>query len=416
MRTIFLCAQRELKRHKGRAFGNIFGYFVTIGFMVVLGHLFLYSDLATKAIMEGTGTHFMAFVPAKTDDATNPAPRIDDRMTAVKVPIDFRSEGFLANTIPTRVFSLDLLAELKRHPDLIRDASPYLMFRLAEQGTGNPLTIGGFDPANQQAVGSTCCARGDLRSGEFLVPGDSGAVMLEEGFALGRQRKVGDTISLGGEMFRVKGIINPGVRPAKVDVYLPFPDAERIINRRLRTPLKNEMNVVLVEVAGAPKQDAAIGKVRDLLKSGIVTSYACYKPASEVLGINRRTVLLISIFIGVAVVLFSMKSQYASVIERRRDFGILKAVGWSDAVIFKQVMMESFLQGAVGGLCGCVAGLAAIFLLPVQAMTGQQVAPFVSLPMLALGLLVAMAAGLAAGLFPAWGAVRRRPAECLRQL
>jgi len=410
------CAQRELSRHKGRTFSNIFGYFLAIGVMVILGHLFLFSDLAIRAIMEGTGIHFMAFIPAKAEDATNPAPQTDDKRISIKVPIDFQNEGFLANTIPTRVLSQEALKELRQYPNLIKDASPYLMFRIREGNTGNVFSIGGFDPTNKQAVGSTCCAKGDLIKGEFLRPQDKGMAMLEQGFAQGRELKIGDSITIGDESFKIKGIINPGVRPAKADVYLPFQDAERIINKRLRTPLADEMNVVLIEVAGASKQDAAIEKVKEILKAGIVTSYACYKPASQVAGINRNTAILLSLLVGLGAMLFSMKSQYASIIERRRDFGILKAIGWPNSSIFQQVMLESLLQALVGSILGCILGATIIFTLPIRSWLGQNTSSFISVQILGLGLLLSVVAGLIAGFVPAYSAASERPLKNLRQL
>jgi len=426
---ILQCARRELARHSGRALANVLGYGLAISFMVILGHVFLFSDAEMKRIMAGTGTHFMAFVPARAEDATiplaspggtasatSPVPPTDDKRVAIKPPLDFQHEGFLANTIPTRVISLSVLDELKQFPDLFKDASPYLMFRMRESRTGLVFSVGGFDPANNQAVGSTCCAKGDLVSGEFLTPQDRGLAMLEEGYARGRMLKIGDIIGVGGDTFKIKGIVNPGVRPAKVDVYLPYPDAERVISRRLRIPLDKEMNVILIEVTHALRQDAAIEKVKELLQAGIVTSYACYQPASQVLGLNRRTATMLAVLLALGVMSFAMKSQYASIIERRRDFGILKAIGWPDGVIFRQVLAESLLQSIAGGVVGCLAGLATVLFLPVQSLIGPGVTTFVSAPVIGSGLFIAAAGGMIAGLYPAFEAVRQKPAECIRHL
>ncbi|OQA05369.1 MAG: macrolide transporter ATP-binding /permease protein [bacterium ADurb.Bin374] len=416
MRKIFVCAGREITRHKGRALGNAFGFSLAIGIMVVLGHLFLFSDAAMKEIMSGTGTHFMAFVPAKPEDATNPAPVIEDAQVGIKVALDLSYEGFLANTVPTRVISKEKLDELLKFPELIKDASPYLLFRMREGTTGNVFSVGGFDPANKQAVGSTCCAKGDVISGEFITPQDTGVVMLEQGFAETKGLTTGASISVGGETFRVKGIVNPGVRPAKADVYIPFVEAEKLISKRLRTPLQNEMNVILVEVANALRQNEAIEKVKELLKAGIVTSYACYQPASKVLGINQKTLILLEIVFVISVVLLSMKSQYASIVERRRDFGILKSIGWANHLIFRQVVAESAFQAVAGGVIGCMAGIAAISTLPLGTMIKPDFTPYISAQIIGIGLLVSLLSGMIAGLVPAFSAVHLKPAETLRQL
>jgi len=59
-----------------------------------------------------------------------------------------------------------------------------------------------------------------------------------------------------------------------------------------------------------------------------------------------------SIILLVAATLFSLKSQFGSVVERTKDIGILKAIGWADFDITKQIFFEALLQGLAGGIVG----------------------------------------------------------------
>lgn len=334
-----------------------------------------------------------------------------------KKPIDIRNEAFLANTVVTKLLPISLVGEVRKHSDLIQDASPYLLYRFKHDLDGHLFTVGGFDPANDQAVGTTCCAKGDITEGVFIKPGDSGLVLLEQGYAVGHGLKTGDSVLVASETFRAAGIVNPGVRPAKADIYMIFHDAERVINRRIKSPLLQEMNILLVQVTDSQKQEAAIEKVKSIMQEGVATSYACYKPAVEVMGMNEMSVWLISVVLGMGAVFLSMKSQLASVVERRHDIGILKAIGWTNNLVVRQILLESGIQAFLGGILGCTTGVILIYFVPIKAMIGIQARldPSVSPIVLISALFLAAIGGITAGALPAWSAARQNPADELRR-
>ncbi|MBF0407616.1 MAG: ABC transporter permease [Candidatus Riflebacteria bacterium] len=436
MKSLFKCVFRELLRRKGRFLSNVFGFFLAVGIMVVMLNILFFSNAVEDSILNGTGVHFMTFLPGCTEVASlTPAEMnaliasgtIPDRCKEMckeclgcnKKPFDLKNEGFIANGVITKIIPFSVASEVIKFPELFKDVSPYLLFRIKDSSDGHLFTVGGFDPSNKQVVGTTCCANGDLTSGSFINPGDSGVALLEEGYAKARNLKVGYSfIKLSGETFPVIGIVNPGVRPAKADVYISFKDAERVINRRIRSPLFQEMNILLIEVASALKQDAAIEKIKEILKSGLVTSYACYRPASEVIGISARSAGLVTLALGLSAIFLSMKSQYTSVIERRHEIAVLKAIGWTNANIVIQILTEAILQALIGGLTGCLAGVLFIYFVPVKIILGVQtvIEPSISPMVLLAGILLAMAGGSIAGFFPALHASRQSPAEALRRI
>ena len=54
-------------------------------------------------------------------------------------------------------------------------------------------------------------------------------------------------------------------------------------------------------------------------------------------------------------ILFAAKSQLISVVERRGDIGVLKAIGWSGRQVVTLLLAESVIQGLIGGLLGGLA-------------------------------------------------------------
>ncbi|HUU16407.1 MAG TPA: FtsX-like permease family protein [Sedimentisphaerales bacterium] len=405
MSDIWKCAWRELIRRKGRTLANILGYLLAVAIMVVLVTILIFSKNAASGVLSGTGTHFIAFVPASMPQ------------NSVKL-LDEQNEGFIAMGVAAGLIHETFVGKVKQLPT-VRDAAPYLLFRLKDPETQRTFTIGGFDPRNNLAVGTTCCAAGDVLSGRFLWPGDKGVVMLEEAYALSAKLSIDSKITIAGSTFSIIGILNPGIRPGKADVYMHIDDARQVIKKRvIGSPIDDKINVVLVEVASSKVQDDAIMDVKELLPDLVVSSYACYKPASKVMGMNEGGVWLLTMIIGICAVLFALKSQLTSVIERRRDIGILKAIGWTDRDVVSQILAESVLQAIIGGILGCLVAVAILLFVPIEMLSGIEagVHIIISSWVLVLGFALAFLGGIIAGSFPAFIAARQRPADALRSI
>jgi len=100
-------------------------------------------------------------------------------------------------------------------------------------------------------------------------------------------------------------------------------------------------------------------------------------------------------------------SLLASVLERRREIGVLKAVGWCTNTVLLLFLYEGALIGVLGGLAGAVLG-AGVFTALYET---------VSLNLLWIGLAGAglpVVVGLLAALYPALVAANVPPAEAVR--
>ncbi|HQG28584.1 MAG TPA: ABC transporter permease, partial [Candidatus Ozemobacteraceae bacterium] len=125
-----------------------------------------------------------------------------------------------------------------------------------------------------------------------------------------------------------------------------------------------------------------------------------------------------ALLLGFLAAAFGLKSQLASLRERRRELGILRSIGWPSAAIVRQLLLEAAFPGILGGLAGAVAAAAAIPFVSLEYWTGVPArVDFVVIPgVAALSVFLAVAGGLAAGLPVGWLAVRTPPAEQLRSI
>jgi len=111
-----------------------------------------------------------------------------------------------------------------------------------------------------------------------------------------------------------------------------------------------------------------------------------------------------------------MNTMFISVIERRRDIGIMKAVGMSRVKILYAFLSESILLGILGGLVGCASGVAVSKLAESLSTRFYEVTMAVqfSPKTLMFGFFFALALSTLSGLYPCWRATSYRPVECLR--
>lgn len=403
MTDVWICAWRELRRRKARTVVSIIGYAAAVAVVIVIGSQLRHSREAADFILSGTGTHFIAFVPG----TTNPCPGC-----SMKCPKS-SAEGFIANGVNSAVFSENIVEQVRRIPS-VKAAAAYLCFRFESQEDGHTFVVGGFDIKNADAVGSTCCAATDIIKGRFLNNDDHSSVMLEEAYAKAHNFDVGDKVRIADRDFDVVGVVNPGVRPAKVDIYMPYNEAQDVINVQLPSQsIFGEANVILVEVKSSTLQDEAMHSVRALLRGMVISTYGCYRPAASVIGINERAAWILMWILGTAIVLLAAKTEWSSVIERRREIGILKALGWSNGNIINQILAGSVLQAFGGAVTGVLASMILLLLLPHQKAAGVH---NIYWGMTGIVLVIAVISGLVAGIIPAIGAVYRRPAEALRSI
>ena len=120
---------------------------------------------------------------------------------------------------------------------------------------------------------------------------------------------------------------------------------------------------------------------------------------------------LLAVFIGAVGMLNTM---LMSVLERTREIGVLRSLGWRRRRVLGMVLKESLILGMIGGVCGIPLGLGLGGLISMAGIWGRALGPLYTPRLFVQAIVVAMIAGLVGGLYPAWRATRLRPVEALR--
>ncbi len=114
----------------------------------------------------------------------------------------------------------------------------------------------------------------------------------------------------------------------------------------------------------------------------------------------------ISLFVGAIGV---MNIMFVSVTERTREIGIRKAIGATRRSILLQFLFESSAICLLGGLVGILLAAATTAVINATLLPAS-----LSLPILAIAIVVSVLVGVVAGVAPAWRGARLDPIEALR--
>jgi len=260
--------------------------------------------------------------------------------------------------------------------------------------------------------------QGHLADGSFLNPATARypAVVLgaDAAGALGVNRADGSVLVwLGRHWFSVAGILDPLPLAPELDrsALIGYPVAERLLHsagypaeiyvRTNPTSVAAVEGVLAATADPAAPQDVAVASPIDAL-----TARADATAAFQGLFLGLGAVALLVGGIGIANVMV------ISVLERRGEIGLRRALGARRAHIASQFVAEAALLAVSGGAIGAVLGG---FTTTVYAAVRHWSA-VVPVTVLLGAMAIALAIGILAGLYPAMRAARLAPAEALRIL
>jgi putative ABC transport system permease protein len=217
-------------------------------------------------------------------------------------------------------------------------------------------------------------------------------------------------IWLGGQWFYVAGILGPATLTPTIDAsvlvgypaagkYLGFDGHPSAIYLRTETSRVNAVHDLLAAQADPENP----GEVSVALPSAALVAQAEAKSALSVLFLGLGAVALLVGAVGVANIMV------ISVLERRSEIGLRRALGATKGHIRIQFLAEAVLLAAGGGVAGVVTGVIA------TAVYASGRGWAIVIPPLAWGggLGAALLIGGVAGLLPALRAARMSPTEAL---
>ncbi|MGZ4401426.1 MAG: ABC transporter permease [Gaiellaceae bacterium] len=302
-------------------------------------------------------------------------------------------------------------------------------------------TIGGIDPA-QQSIGLVTPSQ--LSSGRFISKAGGHEALVSAAYAKRKSLHLGSTLDLNGTTFKIVGLVRPPLGGQTADVYIPLAQLQKLAGQ------KGLANVVLVRATSSSDVANVQREIEQALGSGAQVASAKQVAASingslvDAANLSHNLGLVLAIIAAVAAFLLAALLTLSSIGKRVREIGTLKALGWSQRLVVRQVLGECLATGVAGGLVGVALGVLAAAAvgafgpslsassttgaggandvlglgqaLARTASTSVSLTAPLSLSLLLFGFALALAGGLIAGGAGALRAARLRPADALRQM
>ncbi|MFH0753147.1 MAG: ABC transporter permease [Candidatus Omnitrophota bacterium] len=256
----------------------------------------------------------------------------------------------------------------------------------------------------------------DLKITGESIQSDHDALL---GFAAAKRMKksVGDKIRIRGEDFQVCGIFSSPSLIEDGGIIVPLKTLQRIkkaqgkvttISFRLdnRDSLKvdaaqrQEMTRYIQERISALFPDLEVKDMQDFASA----------PFTVVFSFTWA----ISVIVFLIVILGIVNTMTTAVLERRKEIGILLAIGWQKRRIVLMVILESAVYGFWGGMVGLLIGYGMMKVLATFPVIGGFIQWRFDLLIIVKTLALSLGVGCLAGIYPSVRAVSIQPVDILR--
>lgn len=354
-----------------------------------------------------------------------------------------------------------LLTAVKAVPN-VEGLSPrvHLWGLMGNEQRSQVTRILGVDAVKEAAVTPVATA---LKQGKWLSAKspEKGAHEVVLGQALARQLnvKVGQELvaflqatdgSLGNDVFIVRGIVQTGNQLIdRTTAFVHLEDARylgaldgHVHELAIKTRSLDNVTLTATEIEAAMK-DAKVKLATAPLKVDpdeqdpeeavplLVRPWKELAPdLYKMVELNEKSVGSLYFVIYLIAILSIVNTQRMSAWERRREFGVMLAIGMSPVKLFRLVLLETFLLALAGAILGAALGIAvagwhAAFGLDMSMFTDKGSFSYMgvafteriffelTLNTVAQPALVMLSVGTLAGIWPAWKAMRLEPAATI---
>jgi len=385
--NIYKLVAKNLLRRKGRFLFTLLG--ITIG-------------MASFVALLSMGDNLRAEVTHQADALGA------DLIVMARVDCPFINLSVLSGDILPESIPREIIHEIAAI-DGITAAIPYLTLGASVQNT--PVTLVGILPEAMKAHRNWTMA-----NGAYFAYENHAAVVLGNSLAARYDIEPGTTLTFRGQDFSVAGILTATGSNDDISVFMPLDVVQYVFD------IEDYVSFIAVTINDVTQSERYIAAIMDVANLSVSTNQELLSSVLLILGSLNITLQLIAAVALVAASFGIINTMMTAIYERRREIGILRAMGGKGRAIFKIFILESGLYGLLGGLLGLAVGfvvsrLAAPLIAqnefvsvlgsPDMAVT---ISPYLVLVVLGLSTLLAILSGL----YPAWRASKLTPMEAIR--
>ena len=222
-------------------------------------------------------------------------------------------------------------------------------------------------------------------------------------------RIVRDRLQIAGREHRVAGVINQTGSPDDRIIFGALAHVQALVNK--------SGQLSLIEVSALCKDcpiDDIVGQINEQLPHAKVSAIQqSVRARTETVQRLTRFAGVVSVVVLVIGALMIFTTMMGAVVERTKEIGVLRAIGFRKVHIVKGLMIEVAAISLIGGFVGWAAGMLASWVaLPYFSETGVALEASPWLVMFAIA--AALSIGIVSSVYPAIRASRLDPSEAVR--
>jgi ABC-type lipoprotein release transport system permease subunit len=294
--------------------------------------------------------------------------------------------------------------------------------------------VRGINPARETRIAGL---RERIVEGSYLDSDNARQILIGHKMADRLNAALGEKIvlmvqaadgSIGAELFRLQGIFRLGAVDLDGSLaIIGLKDAQELAALGGGV---TEAVLIMDSPADVGKAAAALIKEFDGAGYEVLTWDQLMPQAKEMIALSNVFTYILLVIILAVVSLGILNTMLMSIMERTREFGIMRALGTRPAQIVRLVLLEAVYLGVIGTALGMTAGILLVTLLAWEGIDLSRwsgamdlvsslkpiIYPALRPASVGIASLAAFATTLIAAIYPALRAARLRPVDAIRSL
>lgn len=400
---IFLMALKNLKRRKTKSWLTVLGVFIGIAAIVSLISLGNGLREAVVGEFESLGTNRLVILSG------------DAQIAGPPVLADSGKEKYLDEDLKnyvSRISGVESVSGAFGKVALIEGKDEFL----------SPIVNGLPEDSRTEEYVTEFSI--DVTEGRFLARNDKKSVVLSESLKEKIDTGLNRKIEIFGEDYKIVGFFEPPSSIFPNDaIFMPIEEVRAASDAR-KGELSNIYVIYDSELEDTFMVERLEEKIRRFLRenedeqSFQVRSFKEFlNLLDSILGIVNTILIglaLISILVGGIGI---MNSMFTSVIERKKEIGIMKSIGARNSSILTIFIIESAVISLVGGIIGTILGILlskAVESIAFSIMGSRLLQAIIFPENIVFAIAFSIVIGIVSGYFPARQAAKLKPVESLR--
>ncbi len=328
-----------------------------------------------------------------------------------KLGIDLVALQQTALAAPYSIMNESVAWEIAAYPE-VAAVYPYIIqvLPLTTQSSTQPVVINALLPSRVVSFYQV-----EAVSGAYITDttNDSIAVGVQAAKVLGLQ--AGDSVTIGASSgshsLKVAGIFTTFGTIDDYDINMALPLAQKLFDK------EGKISAVIMKLHNESTAEVVRNRIESAHPDLVVKTQDQYvADFSQPIRVLQGSIALVSGLAVAAGVFGVSNTMLMAVVERRREIGIMRAIGTGTGQVMATFLQEALVLGAAGGVAGILLGILAADVLTVPSLIGITITLDVPVQLIAEAFAIALTTALLGGLYPAARAARLRVVDALRVL